>query len=197
MLSYTQRRGDSDPADRDNFDAVVTKPVRRVELLTALLGVLGETTERAETKRSLFKLAEALPSARGRVLLVEDNQVNQLVARAMLDKFGVEVDVVGDGAQALEAVAERSYGLVLMDMQMPVLDGIATTRCLRDPSSPHYRPDLPIVALTANAMQKDADDCLAAGMNAFLTKPLVPKALGTALAQWLGRADDGVPPKAL
>jgi PAS domain S-box-containing protein len=111
-----------------------------------------------------------------RVLLAEDNAVNQKLASLMLQKLGHEVVVAGDGRQACEQVAQGDFDLVLMDMQMPEMDGIEATRCIRDAG---HR--LPIVAMTANAMDADRDRCIAAGMNGFLAKPVRAPALADAI----------------
>jgi hypothetical protein len=105
-----------------------------------------------------------------RVLLVEDNIVNQRVARRFLERLGCEVEVVDDGAQAVAACARRAYSLVLMDMQMPVMDGLEATRRIRASEAAGART--PIVALTADAMAGTLERCLAAGMDEYLTKPL-------------------------
>lgn len=106
-----------------------------------------------------------------RVLLVEDNAINQKLASHMLAKQGVEVDVASNGHDAIEMLKLRDYDLVFMDVQMPVMDGFAATRIIRDPDSPVRNHDVPIVAMTANAMQGDMEACLAAGMNDYLAKP--------------------------
>jgi len=124
-----------------------------------------------------------------RVLLVEDNRVNQLVAARMLKAFGVEATVVSDGAQAVAAVREKPFDLVLMDCQMPQLDGYDATRAIRsweaDRIAEHPARRLPIVAMTANAMLGDREKCLAAGMDDYLAKPIGLAELAAKLGQWL------------
>ncbi|HZY18023.1 MAG TPA: DAHL domain-containing protein [Ramlibacter sp.] len=117
-----------------------------------------------------------------RVLLVEDDEVNQLVAQAMLEQSGVLVDVAGDGQAALALLQAGRHELVLMDMQMPVMDGLQATRLLR--TRPGLR-DLPVVALTANAMEHDRQQCLKAGMDDFLAKPIDPAQLQAILLRWM------------
>ena len=118
----------------------------------------------------------------GRLLLVEDNEVNQMVAAEMLELEGFVVDVAGNGAEALEQVKRNDYDAVLMDVQMPVMDGLQATRAIRQlPKGLR----LPIIALTANAMVEDRQMCLDAGMNDYISKPIEPDALKRLLARWL------------
>ena len=116
-----------------------------------------------------------------RVLLVEDNELNQDVACGLLADVGIVVDVAGDGAQALSRLQQQAYDLVLMDMQMPVMDGLTATAKLRE--QPRFA-QLPIIAMTANALASDRERCLAAGMNDHVSKPIDPDALFAALLRW-------------
>ena len=133
--------------------------------------------------------APAAPGAllKGRVLLVEDNVVNQQVAMLLLQQLGQSVDVASDGAEALEALCRIPYDLVLMDCQMPNLDGYAATELLRASAGLVLRPDVPVVAMTANAMPGDEARCLEVGMDGYIAKPVRPEKLAQALAQWMGR----------
>ena len=131
----------------------------------------------AQEKRGVIPHAPLLKTA------VPDT-VNQEVAVELLQAVGLEVDVAADGAAAVRMAGERDYALVLMDVQMPVLDGLAATRALRAlPGRAHW----PVLALTANAFAEDRQACLAAGMNDFLTKPLDPQRLQATLARHLRR----------
>ncbi len=125
-----------------------------------------------------------------RVLLVEDDRVNQEVARELIEEVGLHLDVLGNGLAAVERVcgAEHDYALILMDMQMPVMDGLEATRRIR---AHHPAETLPIIAMTANAFGDDRAACLAAGMNDFITKPVDPERLYAILVRWLER---GTPP---
>ena len=120
-----------------------------------------------------------------RVLVAEDNPVNQMVIRAMLQKLGIEATLVGDGRQAVDAVAERPFDLVLMDCQMPVMDGFEATGIIRSQSA--SRPV--IVAVTANAMAGDAERCRAAGMDDYISKPISVRELRRVLSPWLDEAE--------
>jgi CheY-like chemotaxis protein/HPt (histidine-containing phosphotransfer) domain-containing protein len=116
-----------------------------------------------------------------RILLVDDNDFNREVGRELVELTGAVVDTVDDGAQAVAAVAAGAYDLVLMDLQMPVMDGYTAARIIRE-----SRPGLPIIALTAHAMIEEKTRVLAAGMNAIVTKPILPEVLYAALARFLG-----------
>jgi PAS domain S-box-containing protein len=129
--------------------------------------------------------AELTAKLMGRVLIAEDNSTNREVALGMLKKLGVRADVVADGAEALNVLESIPYDLVLMDMRMPVMDGIEATRHIRDSRSAVLNHDIPIIALTANAMQSDREACLAAGMNDFLPKPIRKNELRETLIKWL------------
>ncbi|RUM90850.1 MAG: response regulator [Thiomicrospira sp.] len=108
-----------------------------------------------------------------KILLVEDNLVNQKVAVALLEKMGYQADVTANGQEALEALVQTPYDLILMDCQMPVKDGYETTRAIRTLDAP--LSDIPIIAMTANAMAGDDEKCYEAGMNDYMTKPINSK----------------------
>ncbi|KAA0875714.1 response regulator [Nitrincola tapanii] len=145
----------------------------------------------AQTPMTEHKIAEAFslsepetPEARVlRILVVEDNRVNQQVALGLLRKLGHEADVANDGLEGLEKLKSQTYDLVLMDMQMPNMDGLEATRALR--KLPGNIAQIPVIALTANAMAEDREACLAAGMNDFLAKPVRKEALEASLSKYL------------
>jgi CheY-like chemotaxis protein len=124
----------------------------------------------------------------GRVLLAEDYPANQRIARWMLEKLGLEVDLAPDGRQALAKLESGQYDAVLMDCQMPELDGYEATRAIRA-SSASYRA-IPVIAMTAAALPSDRERCLASGMSDYVSKPVQPKELARVLARWL-RATSG------
>ena len=182
------------------FAACLNKPVRRSELywrISAVMdGILVESTPPRLPER-----AQPAPSA-GRVLLVEDNFVNQKVADAMLRKLGYEVDVAEDGEAGVRAVLARRYDVVMMDCQMPNMDGFEATAAIRSreaelgKATPNVgAPRTPIVALTANVMKGDRERCLAAGMDDYLPKPFTKDQLDGILKRWVNR--DGEPEKDL
>jgi CheY-like chemotaxis protein len=117
-----------------------------------------------------------------RLLLVEDNDVNRSMETRMLQKLGYEIDAVANGADALVALQQIEYHAVLLDVQMPVMDGFATAHEIRA----RGRVDLPIIAITAHAFATDRERCLAAGMNDYLAKPVTLKVLGEMVSRWVG-----------
>jgi signal transduction histidine kinase/DNA-binding response OmpR family regulator len=157
-------------------DAVLTKPMRRTAMIAELAEVLASVDPWAEAPTSDAPAAEApearaRPNHRGRVLLAEDNDINALLAATLLESAGYEVSRVEDGAKAVQAARDWVFDLILMDVQMPVLDGLQATRMIRALGG--LAATTPIVALTANAMRADRDACLGAGMDDFITKPII------------------------
>ena len=126
-----------------------------------------------------------------KVLLVEDNITNQQVAAAMLKKMGMRVDAVADGAEAVRTLRDISYDIVLMDVQMPVMDGFEATRKIRDPKTKVLDHDIPIIAMTAHAMEGDKERCLSAGMNDYIPKPVSLQNLAQTLDKWIKKKPDG------
>jgi CheY-like chemotaxis protein len=164
--------------DRENpFAAVVTKPVRRQLLHRTLLKVLSGIQERSNSTKALEgDLAKRAPL---RILLADDNLVNQKVASRLLEKWGYRPDVVSNGLEVLEALHRQRYDIVLLDVQMPEMDGLEAARRICAEWDPGKRPFL--TALTAGAMKEDRDRCFAAGMDAYLSKPLNVQELQSAL----------------
>ena len=160
----------------------LTKPVKAAALRTAVATALGAALEPVSGP------APQADARRLRVLLAEDNVVNQRVAGLLLERLGYRADVVSNGAEALEALAERPYDVVLMDVQMPVMDGLEATRRLRADLPADRQPR--VVALTANAMTEDRERCMAAGMDDYLAKPVRREELAAALSRVAGA--DGV-----
>jgi CheY-like chemotaxis protein len=118
------------------------------------------------------------------ILLAEDSPVNQMVAQGILQKMGHRVDVVDNGLKAIDALKTNDYDLVLMDCQMPEMDGYRATRALRDSASGVRNPGIPVIAMTAHAMAGDRDKCLEAGMDDYIAKPFKPDQLRLAIRRW-------------
>ncbi|HBY59508.1 MAG TPA: hypothetical protein DEH78_06770 [Solibacterales bacterium] len=174
------------PGTAQGFDRVLHKPVRESALRCALAEMRWPQPTEAHSLARLSRQASQEPrplAGRGPILLAEDNLVNQRVAVGLLAKLGIDVDVVSNGAEALAALDRMRYRLILMDCQMPELDGFQATALIRAKPGPNSR--IPIIALTANAMQSDRDRCLAAGMDDYLSKPVNPKRLAELLERWL------------
>jgi PAS domain S-box-containing protein len=174
------------------FDGYLIKPVRAGSLVERARKLLdGKTDGEDQSDETSAPVETAIQPAEGlRILMAEDNRINVLLATKLLTNMGHRVDTVGDGKEALEALARAPYDLVLMDVHMPEMDGLEATRRIRRAESstrskrgrPAYRT--PIVALTANAMEGDRQVCLDAGMDDFLTKPLDPEALRAILKRY-------------
>ncbi len=166
------------------IDDVLIKPVSASQLFDTTMRVLGSATDRGH--HPLLSVASTeinLSSIRGaRILLVEDNELNQQVAIDLLQDAGFVVDLAQDGLQAVHKTKSGGYDLVLMDMQMPVMDGVEATKLIRQ--SPESAL-LPIVAMTANAMKVDQERCMSAGMNEHVAKPIEPNELWSALLRWI------------
>jgi two-component system sensor histidine kinase/response regulator len=160
-----------------HFEAVLPKPVRQALLLETLCGALSRRS--GVTKRKRTRLHDRKVRTGLRVLLAEDNRVNRKVAQRMLEHLGCDVDIAEDGRAALEAVGQKTYDVVLMDVQMPEMDGFEATAAIR---SANLR--VPVIAMTAHALSGDRERCLAAGMDDYLTKPIRIEDLATALDEW-------------
>ena len=186
LLTPVDRTSDLQRATSGTFFGYLTKPVRTSAMLDCIDRALRPMQpHEALPAEPASTVPQARPSIGGRVLLAEDNAVNQRVARRFLEKLGCEVDVVDDGAQAVDIVGRARYDLVLMDMQMPTMDGLEACRRIR--AREHGGARIPIVALTADAMVGTLDRCLAAGMDDYLTKPIDRKRLEEVLARFVSK----------
>ena len=174
---------DSEAVNQPGIVRSLTKPVRAGELQKTLAEVLGGTS--LETTSSSPAALAALPSFSGHVLVAEDNPVNQELARTMLQNLGCEVTVVGNGVAAVKAVEAGRFDAVLMDVQMPEMDGLVATATIRSREVRTHARRTPIIALTANAFVQDREACLSAGMDDYLGKPFTLEKLRTALGRWL------------
>ena len=174
------------------FAASLTKPARKSELLHSLLASVPHIPEPQPPLRPI-------PKSHGstfRILLAEDNITNQKVAAALLQKMGLRADTVANGLEAIHALETLPYDLVLMDVQMPEMDGLTATRLIRSPDSNVRNHRIPIIAMTARAMQGDQQMCLDAGMDDYVVKPVTYKPLAAALERWLPQPTPAEPPPA-
>ncbi len=186
MVLFTSqgRRGDAKKMQQAGFTGYLNKPINQSELYNALLQVAGITND-GEQRLITRYTAREIQQFNARVLVVEDNIANQAVAQGMLKKFGIHIDLASNGKEALHALQQLPYDLVFMDCQMPVMDGYDATRRIRDRAFSVQDHTIPVIAMTANAMQGDRDRCLAAGMDDHITKPVDPSKLHLALQRWL------------
>jgi CheY-like chemotaxis protein/HPt (histidine-containing phosphotransfer) domain-containing protein len=161
----------------------LTKPVRNSEFFDRLMRLMASSSGAMRVpERPAAAKKEAPDAYRGRILVVEDNEVNQLVARSMVARLGFDVDLVTDGSQAVLAAAPGAYAAVLMDCHMPVMDGFEATRAIRTRQG---NGSLPVIAMTAGALDEDRERCFAAGMDDYLTKPLDLARLQEVLDRWI------------
>jgi PAS domain S-box-containing protein len=186
MMTAVGSRGDAKRLEDIGFSAYISKPVRHSILYECLRQALNGQGE-DEPKRPIVTRHSVRETKQqgARILLAEDNPTNQQVALGLLKKLGCSAVAVNDGREALKALQTSRYDLVLMDVQMPNMDGLQATRMIRDPASGVLNNRIPIIAMTAHAMQSDKDRCMQAGMNDYLTKPIEPRALFEAVNRWL------------
>ncbi|WP_020674743.1 hybrid sensor histidine kinase/response regulator [Geopsychrobacter electrodiphilus] len=189
MLTSVGLRGDGQMAREVGINAYLTKPVRQTEFFSAMVSVMNSKPDNCSPRLvTRHNLQDVTTQFDARVLVVEDNLVNQRVAKGMLSLFGCQINVVDNGQQALEAINSGSYELVFMDCQMPVMDGYQATAEIRKNEQELGTKPLVIIALTAHALEGDNEKCLAAGMNDYLTKPFNKSQIHSVLERWLGPA---------
>ncbi len=216
VMTSMLQRGHAEQARQAGAMGYLPKPIRHDELRDCLQTVLGlpegqapkDTPTRALVPQLVTRHMVAENAQHPRILVVEDNIVNQKLVVRMVEKLGYKPDVVENGKEALTALAKGNYAVILMDCQMPVMDGFETTRCIRErevsvasrdsPDGSANRsetalqsiPHIPIIAVTANAMQGDRERCLATGMDDYLAKPIKLDELRSALARWASAPPD-------
>jgi CheY-like chemotaxis protein len=187
MLASFRDRALASEAKGLGVAAYLVKPVRHASLVIAIRQALGVGGGgRVKTVASATLLGSQYPQKQWRILLAEDNVVNQRVTALILKRFGCHVDVVRNGQEAYDALRKISYDLILMDCQMPEMDGFSATQAIR--ALEGTQRHTPIIALTANALKGERERCLEAGMDAYLAKPVTSEALSAALELWLPKA---------
>jgi PAS domain S-box-containing protein len=198
MLTSLGMRGDAAQMKKIGFAAYMTKPIKRSRIFDCLLTVFAqaEADPKAVPKADIITRHSLLEAKKKdvRILLAEDNIINQKLALHLLEKFGYQADTVATGKQAVEALEKFPYDLVLMDVQMPEMDGIEATGVIRDPTSAVLDHAVPVIALTAHAMKKDHDRCLDTGMDDILTKPIDPQQLLETLNRYLAQTNTDTGP---
>jgi len=192
LMTSLSQRGDAKRMEAIGFAAYLPKPARPMDLLGCLRAVLASTTSLSLPSLITRHTVREMHRGAVRILLAEDNSINQQVALGILKKLGLRAEVVSNGAEAIQALAIFAYDAVLMDVQMPVMDGFEATRRIRDPLSAVLNHQVPIIAMTAHAMPEDHDRCLEAGMNDFISKPISPQALLESLERWLPQRGVGM-----
>ena len=204
MLSALAQSEDAEVLQQTGVQAILTKPFRQSRLYDCLATVMGGSLEeQAALRRTAPQRAEVRSLTHGRILLAEDNPVNQEVALGMLEALGCRADLASNGLEVLDALKQKTYDLILMDCQMPEMDGFEATRRIREleqqrSASEAYASDLepqrhnpesfshiPVVAVTAHAITGDRERCITAGMDDYLSKPFVKDQLQALLLRWL------------
>ena len=189
LMSSFAQRGGTVRMEKIGFSGYLSKPLKRWQVEECLRKILAlppgaSLKEQAPTPTS-FRPPESVHAPKGEhILLVEDTLVNQKVALKMLEKLGYRADSAGNGREALEALERASYDLILMDVQMPEMDGFEATRQIREKGEVSNGGRIPIIAMTAHALKGDRAKCLQAGMDDYLTKPIQQKELAEMLTKW-------------
>ena len=187
MLTSHGLRGDAERMKKAGFAAYLRKPVKQSVLYDCLVAVVrGQSMGKNQPETTLVT-RHSIAEARRRdvkILLAEDNLVNQKVALKILSNLGYSAQVVGNGREALELLRKKHFDLVLMDVQMPEMDGLEAARRIRQDGSGVLNPEVPILAMTANVMKGDKEKCLKAGMNDYIAKPVKPGQLQEKLDKW-------------
>jgi CheY-like chemotaxis protein len=188
LMTLMGERGDGKRFQDIGFDAYLTKPVKQSQLYDCLAAVTGLQKEAPADQAKAIVTRHSLADDKKRkvrILLAEDNIINTKVALHILERFGYNADAVPNGKEAIKALETASYDLVLMDCQMPEMDGYEATGEIRNPESKVLDHKVPIIAMTAHAMKGDREKCLEAGMDDYLSKPVNPQTLSDILEKWL------------
>ena len=191
LLSSLGMHGDAAEARRVGISAYLTKPVRQSRLYDAIATMMGAPEEAEQEEKPLVTshtIREAPSHSRARLLVAEDNAVNQKVAVRMLERLGYRADVAANGLEAVEALSYASYDAVLMDVQMPEMDGYEATKEIREREGASRHT--PVIAMTASAMQGDREQALEAGMDDYVAKPVKLKELEAILERWISKAKE-------
>jgi signal transduction histidine kinase/PleD family two-component response regulator len=193
MITSIGQRGESERMKSVGFSAYLVKPIRRSQLFDNLMKVFEKADiEGYESSQTPFidpSRSKNDQKHSCRILLVEDNIINQKLVLRILEKFGYRAEAVANGEEAVKALEIVPYNIVLMDIQMPIMDGFKATKIVRDPNSKVIDHQIPIIAMTAHAMQGDREQCLSVGMNDYISKPVEPKQLLEAIERQTSEED--------
>ena len=185
MLTSAGCRGDAKRMHEIGFAAYLNKPIKQSQLLDCLRRVTGKSDDSPQTPSETIVTRHSISEDRKRrirILLADDNIMNQKIGQRILEvKLGYHADVVANGVEAIESLSRQHYDLVLMDCQMPEMDGYEATAAIRDPNSSVRNHNIPVIAMTANAMKGDREKCLEAGMDDYVAKPIRPQELSDAI----------------
>ncbi len=188
LLSSVTHHNVTSLCNKEGFEACITKPVQQVELfqkLEVVLGLSSDKTTGQECQMVTSLTVNAIEEDNARILLVEDNPTNRLVAKGVLKKLGYKADVAVNGQEAVDILQDTPYDIVFMDLQMPIMGGVEATKCIRGfkPNSLNHR--VVIIAMTANAMKGDREMCIDAGMDDYMSKPIKAAKVEAMLQKWL------------
>jgi two-component system, sensor histidine kinase and response regulator len=190
LIAYFGLRGDANRIKDIGFSAYLPKPVKHSQLLNCLEAVIEnrEYAKKDPDKKVLVTRHSLLDSEKHsiKILLAEDNPVNQKLALKLFEKFGYKADPVNNGCEAIETLKKTEYDIVFMDVQMPEMDGFEATGIIRDHNSDVLNHNVPIIAMTAHAMKGDEQKCIDLGMNDYLSKPIEPQILLEKIKHWVG-----------
>ena len=199
MMTSLGQRGDAKRLEQIGFAAYLTKPVKQSQLCDCLVTVTSTKKEILKDQPATIVTRHSVAEDKKhkqRILLVEDNITNQKVALNILKRFGYNADAASNGKEAVKALEIIPYDIVLMDCQMPEMDGYEATGEIRNPESKVLDHRVPIIAMTANAMKGDREKCLEAGMDDYLCKPYNPQELSDMLEKWIAKQDSSQPEEA-
>jgi len=188
MMSSITESGDASIFEKIGFCACLTKPVRHLHLYDCLCIALGRKQQN-QLHQNQYNIMtnDTIQSAKKnqlKILLAEDNETNQIVALSIIKKLGYHADAVANGNEVIEVLKRKTYDLILMDCHMPEVDGYETSKRIRASNNLACASDIPIIALTANAMKGDREECMEAGMDDYIAKPITPSKMAEVLSKW-------------
>ncbi|GAA6184306.1 response regulator [Aliiglaciecola sp. NS0011-25] len=194
LMTASARRGDAQKFKNIGFDAYFHKPIKNDDLFFAITQISNQKLIKSETRKQQIELitrhnATSPSKAVPRILLVEDNAINQAVAKEMLKKLDCITELANNGMEAIEQLSRATtpFDIVLMDCQMPIMDGYEASRIIRGYQGVNFDPNIPIIALTANAMKGDKEKCFDAGMDGYISKPIIIEDLEQGLLKWIDK----------